>query len=123
MGDTSSGCGRCGDRSGLCSHDDVFARRPLKNEVEISLWTVRDTDGLLHAAVVHRFIDAADGTIKSMRVATACAPQLRQRSHRDSDAPWRGASLPAVRLANGSVVVEYRVRDAVTCLRCHALSI
>jgi hypothetical protein len=95
------------------------------NVTTSDFWVCRDDEGLLHNAKVTRFFDAA-GRLTSIQVASACRPRVQQTPI-DPSSGYHAANLPPTTLSNPwgrdrITLVEYRIREAPTCVRCATLA-
>lgn len=93
---------------------------------------MRDETGLVHAASVRRWKDPGDGTVTALHVTTACIARVMNVPNRNGEA-WVGVHLPKVPVYASSesydyrdvavprfTIVEWNVREAVTCIVCIA---
>lgn len=83
------------------------------NQNRYDRWVVRDDTGLLHNALVYRQFDAV-GDLKVFQVSTACCPAVKQYS---MPSTYVGTMPKNVNHGN-FLIVEWRVREAPTCLEC-----
>lgn len=97
-----------------------FAEPPLV----VDTWVCRDTDGVLHVAKVDRYFDGHNKLVQ-IQGCTACRPSVSSCLAPAGD--WSGAKLPPLTLGNQwgkdcITLVEYRIREAPTCVRCAVLA-
>jgi hypothetical protein len=91
------------------------------NETKYDFWVCRDSDGLLHNVKVGRFYNAA-GQLTQVQLASACRPRVQQEIIKPADG-YHAHHLPPITLGNAwgkdrVTIVEYRIREAPTCVRC-----
>ena len=76
-------------------------------------WTVRDGEGLLHAALLTRLFDD-EGKFRAYQVSTGCSPVVKQYAVRQ----WIATDLPPETVHGNFTIVEWRVREQPSCLAC-----
>lgn len=92
----------------------------MSSTEHMALWGVRDSNGVLHLAQVNRFFDQDNELVKIV-MSTGCCPSPSYWARALGDHAWyHGARLPQVALKNGTLIVEWHVNEAPTCVACAA---
>lgn len=89
----------------------------MTTNVKRDRWVCRDDAGLLHNTMVARYFNSDDKLV-TLQVSTACRPKVVQVE--GLEGRWPEDKLPSVMMDN-IMILEYRVRDYVTCLQCLAV--